>query len=127
MTPIPECKTVVELLESPEFYDKRGIPVREGDVLKLFHYVAAHRREKRFMYKQVLEANVPTSSSGQLLKIGHLTSPGYYWQVMDGKIHSEYEIVASRTIDNGNTVKDFRDRKRKPRAEVLDACKKAGI
>jgi len=33
--------------------DERGILIEEWDVLKVFHFVAAKRREKVYMYKQV--------------------------------------------------------------------------
>ena len=34
-------------------YDKRGIPIHEGDVLKMFHFIGA-RRKKYYMYKWVV-------------------------------------------------------------------------
>jgi len=91
------------------FFDKRGIPVLPGDTVKVFHYVAARRREKRFMYK--FAHSVEQRSDGvKILKLLHLdeTLTGYYWQIMDGKRHLDYEIVqGSGGVKSGQ---DFRDR-----------------
>lgn len=89
------------------FYDKRGIPVMPGDTLKVFHYVAALRREKRYMYKFVKEVD-----SRGLLVVSHLSlQAGHYFLAQDGEIHPYYEIVQGYGgVPSGNS---FRDRERK--------------
>ena len=92
-------------------YDKNKIPILPGDTLKVFHYIAARRREKRYMYKFAQKVE-PRSSSPPLLKIGHLDcTSGYYWQIMDGRVLPDYEIVQG--YDGVESGYDYRDRKRK--------------
>jgi hypothetical protein len=59
-------------------FDERGIPIEEFDVLRLFHYVAALRREKVYMYKQVRVVEVKDEGprKGFHLYGAHLTK-GY--------------------------------------------------
>lgn len=38
-------------MSTPVIYDCKGIPILPGDVLKVFHFRAPSRREKRYMYK----------------------------------------------------------------------------
>lgn len=38
-----------------EFYDKKGYRIYPGDVLKVYHFTSALRRERRYMYKLVIE------------------------------------------------------------------------
>ncbi len=98
-----------------QLYDKKGIPILPGDTLKVFHFVAARRRERRFMYKFVLEI-VPRKHGPPLLRISHLQEglpkEGYYFQLMDGRVMEDIEIVQGYGGVAGGC--DFRDRKRKP-------------
>lgn len=52
-------------------FDERGVPIEEFDVLRVFHFVAAQRREKIYMYKQV---RVVAAPGGRLLYAAHLTA-----------------------------------------------------
>ena len=78
-------------------YDKKGIPIEVGDVLKVFHYVARERKEKIYMYKQVIgRMNVEIPIVGQRYIISHLdnnTIP--YTLIIDGHVWNTYEIVQS--------------------------------
>lgn len=38
-----------------ELYDKLGYRIYPGDVLRVFHFIAAVRRERRYMYKLVVQ------------------------------------------------------------------------
>jgi hypothetical protein len=38
-------------------YDKHGTPVYVGDLIKVFHFTAAHRGRKCYMYKKVMLIN----------------------------------------------------------------------
>jgi len=52
-------------------WDKKGLPIRHGDLLKVFHFTGA-RRKRYYMYKQ---AWVLTLSDGrQVLMADHLES-----------------------------------------------------
>lgn len=45
-------------------YDKRGIPIERGDIVKVFHFIGA-RRKRHYMYKQCLgERVVPAHGGG---------------------------------------------------------------
>jgi len=92
-------------------YDRNGIPILPGDTVKVFHYVAAVRRERRFMYKYVAEiAN--RNVGAPMMKWLHLNLKGeWYWMVMDGRVLSDCEIVQGYGgVASGD---DYRDRKRK--------------
>lgn len=91
-------------------FDKRGIPIMPGDTLKVFHYISAVRREKRYMYKYVESIEFSGKTNTPLLKILHLSCDlkSYYYQVMDKRIMEEIEIVQGYAgVDSGY---DYRDR-----------------
>ncbi|OKP79918.1 hypothetical protein BTE77_06805 [Ensifer adhaerens] len=69
-----------------------------GDVLKVYHFTAALRRKKHFMYKQVVAYD--TFRSGvPFLKISHLDmSAETYTVICDGSHLPDYEIVQSANI-----------------------------
>ena len=91
-------------------YDKRGIPIHPGDTLKVFHYVARQRREKRYMYKHVV--SLERGERVDLLKISHLSfSAGHYFILAGDQVLPDYEIVQGfGGVERG---KDYRDRPRK--------------
>ena len=79
-------------------YDKTGRELMIGDVLKVYHFTAALRRKKHFMYKQVVEYGVWDSGT-QYLKISHLDmSADTYTIVCDESHLPDYEIVQSANI-----------------------------
>ena len=94
-------------------YDKHGIPIERGDVLKVYHFTAAHRRKRHYMYKQCLgykmigkDADVP------YLKFGHLNlvtddnaRDAYYLERPDGRVLNDYEIVQSIKCGHANRVR----------------------
>ena len=89
------------LVRKHEIYDKNGYPIRAGDVLKIFHFVAALRREKKYMYKLVDKRINNTN----FFVIRHLSFRGNYYLFIDDSIKNEIEIVQGRDSD-------FRDRQR---------------
>ena len=89
-----------------------------GDVLKVFHFIAAVRREKRYMYKFVRGSE--SHPHGVMLQVGHLDgTDGYYWLKCDGRVMSDVEIVqGSAGMKDGD---DYRDRPRlKQNAKMRD-------
>ena len=82
-------------------YDKRGIPIERGDVVKVFHFVGS-RRKQHFMYHQCLgtreigAAPTPYLAFSHLNFIeDHLKRDGPYLERPDGRILKDYEIVQS--------------------------------
>lgn len=88
-----------------DLYDKRGIPIERGDIVKVFHFVGA-RRKRHYMYKQCL--GVMTISSGsRYIAFSHLNfiedrtaKDGPYLILPDGGLLSDYEIVQSIKCDH---------------------------
>ena len=88
-------------------YDKTGRPILPGDTLKVFHFRASLRREKRYMYKYV----TGTHESGKGLVVSHLNPKGVtYFIVLKGDVLEHVEIVQGYGGVPGGD--DFRDRKR---------------
>lgn len=78
-----------------------------GDTLKVYHFTAALRREKHYMYKYVTR----THPSGLALDVSHLdqSSQGYNIR-LDGKVHHDTEIVQG--YGGVPLGRDFRNRNR---------------
>ncbi len=83
-------------------YDKRGIPIERGDIVKVFHFVGA-RRKRHYMYKQCLGlGRYPQSPEGWSgVFFSHLNfreigdrRDGPYHQA-PGEALTHYEIVQS--------------------------------
>lgn len=80
-----------------DLYDKRGIPIERGDVLKVFHFTGA-RRKRHYMYKQCLGFKfIGQNADVPYMKFGHLTfnDNDYYLERPDGRRLVVYEIVQS--------------------------------
>jgi len=82
-------------------YDKRGIPIERGDVVKVFHFVGS-RRKRNFMYHQCLgireigAVGTPYLAFSHLNFIeNHLERDGPYLERPDDRILKDYEIVQS--------------------------------
>jgi len=86
--------------ERQRVYDKTGREVMVGDVLKVYHFTAAMRRKRHYMYKQVVAAD-HFSDGTPVLRISHLdmTDDGYTL-VCDGNRLADYEIVQSVKCDH---------------------------
>ena len=95
--------------------DKHGREILVGDVLKVFHFVAAARRERRFMYKLVVVMYklvvghdvLGSTQPAPALKISHLnlSNVGYYYELLNGRQLAEVEIVQGYGAD-GTWFKD---------------------
>ena len=76
-------------------YDKTGREIMVGDVLKVYHFTAALRRKKHFMYKQVVGTRRFRDGT-PALEISHLDlSNENYVLVCDGSLLADYEIIQS--------------------------------
>lgn len=42
------------MVKETGFYDRRGIPIHVGDLIRVFHFVHRLRREKMYMYFRVV-------------------------------------------------------------------------
>ena len=71
-------------------YDKHRRPMRIGDLLKVYHFTAALRRQKYYAYQQI------TSESGEYLTVSHLDpAEDTYIIRKNDKINEHYEIIQS--------------------------------
>lgn len=94
------------MLSEARLYDKHGIPIERGDVLKVFHFIGARRR-RHYMYKQCLgfkhigpNSDVPYMMFSHLNFIEDSTArDGPYLEKPDGRILVDYEIVQSVNDD----------------------------
>lgn len=87
-------------------YDKHGIPIERGDIVKVFHFVGA-RRKRHYMFKQCLGVDrYPSSPKGwQGLFFSHLDlAEGRYHESL-GQTLDDYEIVQSIKCDYDTRVK----------------------
>lgn len=90
-------------------YDKRGIPIERGDIVKVFHFVGT-RRKRHYMFKQCLGLNrYPSSPDGwqavffshlNFLEIGDRRDGPYHETPGENLPH--YEIVQSIKSDHEN-------------------------
>lgn len=89
-------------------FDKHGIPIERGDIVKVFHFVGA-RRKRHYMYKQCLGlSRYPSSPDGwQKVFFSHLNfreigdDDGPYHEE-PGKVLVGYEIIQSIKDDHEN-------------------------
>lgn len=73
-----------------KLYDKNGREIMRGDIVKVFHFVAALRRKKHYMYKQALGIE-----RGRM-RFSHLDlDDEWYCEAADGRMLADYEIVDS--------------------------------
>jgi hypothetical protein len=79
--------------------DKKGIPIEVGDVLKFYHFTAALRRKRHYMYKLVIGTEFLGGFNGsektEYFCVSHLELPiekGFNIGFNEGVL-SDYEIV----------------------------------
>lgn len=93
-----------------ETCDKNRVPIRVGDVLKVFHFTGA-RRKRHFMYKQVTRTEWLGGHAGRpkvlYFFVSHLNlkpekcgGDGGYWLGMHEGQKADYEIVQSVKCDH---------------------------
>ena len=95
-------------------YDKKGYPIRPGDVLKVYHFTD-YRNRKHYMYKLAwhLELNGKTYLMG--CHLGEDSIPGCTtknsFSIPSG-ILEDYQIVQGYCTDADQSELDFKDRPR---------------
>lgn len=74
-------------------FDKSGREIIVGDVLKVYHFTAALRRKKHYMYKQVTGTRAFRDGT-VVLDVSHLDlTADTYPLICDGSTLLDYEIV----------------------------------
>lgn len=88
-------------------FDKRRIPILRGDIVKVYHFTAARRRQKYYMYKQCLGLQSFKKGGATYLMFSHLNfiedredRNGPYHETPDGRVMADYEIVQSIKSDH---------------------------
>jgi hypothetical protein len=90
-----DLRGLIERVE-PSVYDKTGRPIKVGDVVKVYHFTAALRRKKHFMYKQAVAVRVLPKSGSCVMDFTHLNmTDETYHEWADGRVLPDYEIVQS--------------------------------
>ena len=95
---------------SDETCDKKGIPFRVGDVLKVYHFTGA-RRKRHYMYKQITRVQWLGGYGGKpkvlhffvshlSLKPESVQFDGGYWIGLNEGQLNDYEIVQSVKCDH---------------------------
>lgn len=85
-------------------FDKRGVPIERGDIVKVFHFVGA-RRKRHYMYKQCLGLDRYPNGKHDYVFFSHLNFIGMgdrngpYHQ-RPGETLLDYEIVQSIKCDH---------------------------
>jgi hypothetical protein len=75
-----------------KIYDKKGIPIHVGDVVKIYHFRAALRREKIYMYKQV--KGVLEYPNHTIYVLDHLMeNRSTFTHAAENQIERDWEIV----------------------------------
>lgn len=74
-------------------YDKRGIPIRVGDVLKVFHFIGP-RKKRYYMYKHVISEET-VGNGTRFFKLSHLNlrDESYYHLRAKDQTEDDFEIV----------------------------------
>lgn len=83
-------------------YDKNGIQIMVGDVLKVFHFAGA-RRKRYYMYKQVISAvHLGEKDPKPYLRISHLdlNKSDPYHERLDGRHLTDYEILQGKGLED---------------------------
>lgn len=95
-------------------YDKRGIPIERGDIVKVFHFVGA-RRKRYYMYKQCLGLNSYKPGGTQYVFFSHLNfideigaKEGPYHEHVGSHL-PHYEIVDSIKADHEDRPRAVRE------------------
>lgn len=75
--------------------DKTGREILPGDTLKVFHFIAARRRERCYMHKWVESVVELGEGKTPFLRLSHLSlkRDSHYHERLDGRKLNDVEIV----------------------------------
>ncbi len=101
-------QTLLDETDERRCYDKRGIPIERGDIVKVLHFVG-HRGKRHYMFKQCLGVGrYPSSPEGwraaffSHLNFGEIGDNNGPYHVTLGDVLTGYEIVQSIKCDHEN-------------------------
>ena len=99
---------------SKQFYDKRGVPIHAGDLIKSPHFID-NRGKKYYLY----HVAVLVDGSYDMVPTSHLqpsVRPG-------GRCHMSQDLVSNSEVIHGHgpgDILDFRDRPRRKASEAVN-------
>lgn len=84
-----------------EVYDKNGVAIQIGDLLKIFHFTGP-RRKKNYLYKFVQGSSVGIACGTEYLEINHLNlkRPSHYKLAKTGHTMEDYEIIQGPNLED---------------------------
>ncbi|WP_312814387.1 hypothetical protein [Brevundimonas sp.] len=101
---------------SLQCFDKRGIPIERGDIVKVFHFIGA-RGKRHYMYKQCLGSQLlHPSNTAERMIFSHLDldeGGGTYSEALGQRLDG-YEIIQSCRCDHEH----------RPRADAMMEARK---
>lgn len=110
-------------------FDKHGVPIERGDIVKVFHFVGA-RGKRHYMYKQCLGTTTLGPRQAAYFKFSHLNfiedsldRNGPFFQCADGRKLGDYEIVQSITANHEDRPKAMAGSS----AKALDPSQASGM
>jgi hypothetical protein len=94
-------------------FDKRGIPLATGDIVKIYHFTAHRYCKRHYMYKQVTGVKwIGKNADVPYIVFSHLDlTDKYFLEAPDGRVRDDWEIVQSANSDHED----------RPRAALGDA------
>ena len=77
-----------------DIYDKNGLPIRQGDIVKMFHFIGA-RGKRHYMYKQAGETVILGKAKPEpFMRFSHLDlTDAYFVEILDDRKRDDFEIV----------------------------------
>lgn len=96
-----------------KIYDKHGIPIERGDIVRVFHFIGA-RRKRHYMYKQSLGPQLlHPSHEEKYMMFSHLNFVDEY-----GERDGPYPERLGQKLDGYEIVQSIKcDHEYRPRAE----------
>ncbi len=75
-----------------EVYDKNGVPIRKGDIVKVYHFTGPHRK-RYYMYKQCVGVTRFLPSGGAVMSFSHLDFGETNDYEEYGHVLRDYQVV----------------------------------
>jgi hypothetical protein len=87
-----------------QLYDKRGVPILRGDIVKVYHFTGS-RRKRYYMYKQALGVSRVLSDGTFLFAFDHLDMGKTKPYEERGQQLMDYEVVQGCDVDFNDRVR----------------------